>query len=187
MPAWGNRPTRRRFRNAERRFFQLGGPGNPSSLTIGATPSESEDGRRGEGPDAGDEPEETPFGMAIDDPAVLQALAQFRALSDAGSKADVSPEEARERDLFTKLLVEITCANQTFTMAAFENSGGNFNPMDYMAAQEKLTEDILKKYGITSEQYGEMSERWGADPDVIGDMTSGIMKCMMGAMGGMDE
>ena len=98
----------------------------------------------------------------------------------------MSPEEARERDLFTKLLVEITCANQTFTMAAFENSGGNFNPTAYMAAQERLTEDILKKYGVTSEQYGEMSERWGADPDVIGDMTSGIMKCMMGAMGGFD-
>ncbi|MBI5487383.1 MAG: protein kinase [Deltaproteobacteria bacterium] len=134
-------------------------------------------------PDAGAEPPTTPFGQVITDPAVLQALARMQAASDAGSSADVTPEQARERDLYVAITVEITCANQSFAMAAFENAGPNFDPMAFAAAQEKLTEEVVRRHGLTVEQYGEISGRWSGDSDAMSAMTAGMMKCVMGMMG----
>ncbi|MBI5502548.1 MAG: protein kinase [Deltaproteobacteria bacterium] len=158
--------------------IQLGAPGTPVVPTVPVPPTIA-----GAGPDAGVEPPTTPFGQVVTDPAVLQALAQFQAASDAGSSADVTPEQAKERDLYVAITVEITCANQSFAMAAFENAGPSFDPMAFAAAQEKLTEEVVRRHGLTVDQYGEIAGRWSGDSDAMSAMTAGMMKCMMAVMG----
>ena len=158
--------------------IQLGTPGTPVAPQVPAPLADADSG-----PDAGAEPPTTPFGQVVTDPAVLQALAQFQAASDAGSSADVTPEQAKERDLYVAITVEITCANQSFAMAAFENAGPSFDPMAFSAAQQRLTEEVVRRHDLTVNQYNKLSGRWSGDSDAMSAMTAGMMKCMMAVMG----
>jgi hypothetical protein len=136
-------------------------------------------------PDAG------PDGAAQDyaglDPAVAQVLAQLDMQGDGGPLpgADVTPEQAAERDLYVAVMTEVACKNIVVTQRLFQQP--DFNPESLMTLEEQITAQVLLTHQVTPERYAELAERWGDDETVMMAYATAMMRCGMAMAGAWTE
>jgi hypothetical protein len=136
-------------------------------------------------------PDAVPDGAAQDyaglDPAVAQVLAQLDMQGDGGPLpgADVTPEQAAERDLYVAVMTEVACKNIVVTQRLFQQP--NFNPESLMTLEEQITAQVLLTHQVTPERYAELAERWGDDETAMMAYTTAMMRCGMAMAGAWTE
>jgi len=96
------------------------------------------------------------------DPALQQALEMMNAYLDAAGSAaaDVSAEEAAERDRWVAATVDISCGTTFMAEKLFAAEDSTADPMALAALMTRFQEETVKKHGFTLLQYGEASARW---------------------------